>query len=174
MNLLISLRSEMLKTRRTASFYLTLITAAIIPFIFLLDVCSDGVEPKNRNDMFNKMFQEGFSMTAFVIFPMLIVLLCTLLPQIEYKNNAWKQVFASPQTKRNIFIAKLLNIHLLLLVFLIANTLFMFIAALVIHFVVPSLHLLTLPLDGGVIVTKIVNTYISLLAVAALQFWLGL
>jgi hypothetical protein len=174
MNLPISLRSEMLKTRRTASLYLTLILAVVIPFIFFLDVCFDGVEAKNKKDIFNVFFREAFTMTGFLIFPIFIVLLCTLLPQIEYKNNAWKQVLASPQIKGDIFLAKFLNIHLLLLVFLVANHLFMFVAAAGIHFIQPSLQILDRPLDLSAIVTRGVNTYIALLALSALQFWLGL
>ena len=174
MNLLISLRSEMLKTRRTASFYLTLILAAVIPVVLFLNVCFDGIEPENKNNVFNALFREAFTMTGFLIFPMFIVLLCTLLPQIEYKNNAWKQVLASPQTKGNIFIAKFLNIHLLLLIFLVANHLFMFLAAVGIHLVQPSLQVFSKPLDVSAVLTRGVNTYIALLAMSALQFWLGL
>ena len=58
MNLLISLRSEMLKTRRTATFYLTLISSALIPVIFLMDVLVDGVSVDNRKDPFNSIFAE--------------------------------------------------------------------------------------------------------------------
>jgi hypothetical protein len=174
MNLLISLRSEMLKTRRTASFYLTMITAAIIPVILFLNICFDGVEPENRKDIFNALFREGFSMTGFLIFPMFIVLICTLLPQIEYKNNAWKQVLASPQTKGNIFFAKFLNIHLLVLIFLVANHLFMLMAAGGIHLILPSDQLVYPPLNFSSILTRGINTYVALFSITTIQFWLGL
>jgi hypothetical protein len=174
MNLLISLRTEILKTRRTAAFYLTLITAALIPFVFFMNICLDGVEPKNRGDILNIMFREGFTMNGFVILPMFIILLCTLLPQIEYKNNTWKQVLASPQKKSTVFIAKFLNIQFFLLVFLLANAVFMFVAAVGIHFSDPSLHILRLPVNGVQILTNALNAYLAALALTALQFWLGL
>ena len=174
MSLSLSLRSEILKSKRTASFYLTLVAAAVIPFIFMLDATVDGVSPENRGIIFNKMFIEGFRMTGFMILPMFVVLICTLLPQIEFKNNAWKQVLTSPQEKSSVFIAKFINIHFFIVLFLVANLIFMFLAAVVFHFVQPALHVLNQPLDTYSIFKNIVNTYIALLALCTIQFWLGL
>lgn len=174
MSLPISLRSEILKSKRTASFYVTLIAAAVVPFIFILDATFDGISPENRHIILNKMFTEGFRMTGFAIFPMFVVLICTLLPQIEYKNNAWKQVFTSPQTKGNVFMAKFINIHLLILVFLVANQLFMLITAVALHFIQPSWNVLTQPFNTYHFLVNIVNTYVTLLAIGAIQFWLGI
>ncbi|MGZ5191691.1 MAG: ABC transporter permease [Flavisolibacter sp.] len=174
MNLLISLRSEILKSKRTASFYSTIIAAAVVPFILLLDITVDGVSPENGKTIFNSIFIEGFRMTSFAIFPMFVILIGTLLPQIEFRNNTWKQVFASPQTKENVYLAKYLNIHLLMLVFMVANHLFMFITAVVVHFLEPSLHVLNQPLDVYNILVNAANSYISVLALGTIQFWLGL
>src|SRR5690349_3760515 len=120
MNLLISLRSEVLKTKRTAAFYFTLIGAAVIPFMFLLNSLTNGLpdEDESNKDPLNAIFKLSSQMLGNGIFPLFIVLVCTLLSQIEYKNNTWKQALTSPQTKGNVFMAKFLNIHLLILLFL--------------------------------------------------------
>jgi hypothetical protein len=173
MNLLGSLRSEILKTKRTASYYLTLIAAAATPFMFLIFVCLDGLSPDERKDPLNAIFKR-FEMTGMAIFPIFVILICTLMPQLEYRNNTWKQVFASPQAKSNVFIAKLLNIQLLILVFLVANYLFMFLVAIVTHFIFPELNILHQPLNWNRLLLNGVNAYVSLLAVVAIQFWLGL
>ena len=126
MNLLISLRSELLKTRK-ASFYLTLIGAAVGPVMYLLNVLLDENEiDPSQKDPLNAIFKILSDMNGTALFPLFVILICTLLPQIEYRNNTWKQVFASPQTKVNVFLAKFMNVHLLMLVFLIATHLFMF------------------------------------------------
>ena len=174
MNLLISIRSEILKTRRTASFYLTLIMAAVIPVIFFITICFDGISPESIKDPFNAMFKVPFQLTAFVIFPLFVVMICTLLPQIEYKNNTWKQVLASPQTKANVFAAKFLSIHRLILLFLLANHFFMLLLAVVTHFIEPGLKLLLQPVDAYTIVSTGLTSYVSLLAISAIQFWIGL
>ncbi|HEU4470750.1 MAG TPA: ABC transporter permease, partial [Flavisolibacter sp.] len=126
MKLLTALRSEMLKTKRTASLYFTPIGAAFIPAIFLLNILTEGDDLNNiSKDPLNTIFKLNLERTGLVFFPMFVILVCTLLPQIEYRNNTWKQLFASPQTKSDIFLAKFLNINLLIVIFLLANLFFM-------------------------------------------------
>jgi len=173
MNLLVSLRSEILKTKRTAAFYFTLIGAAVIPFTFLLNILMDGIED-TRKDPLNSIFKLQSEMNGLAIFPMFVILVCTLLPQIEYKNNTWKQVLTSPQTKLNVFTAKLLNIQILIVLFLVATHFFMFLTIIVAHFIDPTLDLLNQPLDGHVVFRKAINAYVTVLAVCAMQFWIGL
>jgi lantibiotic transport system permease protein len=174
MNLLISLRSELLKTR-TASFYLTLIGAAVGPVMYLLNILLDEGEADSlKKDPLNAMFKILSEMNGTALFPLFVILICTLLPQIEYRNNTWKQVFASPQTKANVFLAKFMNVHLLMLVFLIATHLFMFLTIAGINFIKPTLNLFEQPLNGSTVLINAANAYILLLAVCAIQFWIGL
>ena len=174
MNLLISVRSEILKTKRTAAFYLTIIAAALVPFILLLDVCFDGISPENRKDAFNALLREGFGILSVLIFPMFVILVCTLLPQIEFRNNTWKQIFASPRTMKEIFISRFLNVQLLILLFLVSFNLFMFMASIAIHLMDPEIGLLRWPLDGMALLNYNVNSYVAILAMSAIQFWVGL
>ena len=175
MNLLISLRSELLKTKRTASFYLTLICAAVGPVLYLFNVLLDeGELDGTSKDPLNALFKILSDMNGVALFPLFIVLICTLLPQIEYRNNTWKQVFALPQTKANAFLAKFLTVHLLMLIFLIATHLFMFLTVVAINFIKPNLDLFRHPFDAGIVIMNAVKSYLLMLAVCALQFWLGL
>jgi len=174
MNLLTSLRSEILKTKRTSSFYFTLIGAAVVPFIFLLNICMDGVPQEFRKDPLNGMLKAAAEMNGLVIFPLFVILVCTLLPQIEYRNNTWKQVLASPQTKANVFVAKFLNIQLFILLFLAVNFVLMFFVFAVTHFVDRGLNLLQQPFNVYTVLVNAVNTFVTILAVCAIQFWLGL
>jgi hypothetical protein len=174
MNLLVSLRSELFKTKRTASVYFTLAAAAFAPLMSMLDLVFDGVDGDHKKDIFNEMFTTKFMMTGAVILPWFIILACTLLPQVEYKNNTWKQVLTSPQTKANVFLAKFINIQLLIFLFLVTNQLLMLVDAVILHFIEPSLHVLNQPLNSSAIMGTLVNSYIALLAICAIQFWLGL
>ena len=175
MNLLISLRSELLKTRRTASFYLTLIGAAVGPVIFLLNVLLDEDELDGTSkDPLNALFKILSEMNGVALFPFFIILICTLLPQVEYRNNTWKQVFTSPQTKANVFLAKFMNVHLLMLIFLIATHLFMFLTIVAINFIKPNLDLFKYPFNESIVIVNAANAYLIMLAVCAIQFWIGL
>jgi hypothetical protein len=176
MNLPISLRSEISKTKRTAAVYFTLIGAAVVPLLFLINALSHGLpdEDSSTKSPLTAIFKMSSEMTGLVIFPLFVVLICTLLPQTEYRNNAWKQVLTSPQTKASVFMAKFLNIQLLVLAFLVASHLFMWIVAIAIHFIIPKLHLLNQPLNGYTILFNNINLYLTILAVSAIQFWIGL
>ena len=175
MNLLISLRSELLKTKRTASFYLTLIGAALGPVIFLFNVLLDDDELDGKTkDPLNALFKILSEMNGVALFPLFIILICTLLPQVEYRNNAWKQVVTSPQTKANVFLAKFMNVHLLMLIFLIATHVFMFLTVVAINFIKPDLNLFKYPFNERIVIVNAANAYLIMLAVCAIQFWIGL
>jgi lantibiotic transport system permease protein len=175
MKLLTALRAEILKTKRTASFYFTLIAAAPVPLIFMLNVITGGgdVDAVHKGSL-NAVFDLGMERTGIVIFPIFVILICTLLPQIEYRNNTWKQVFTAPQTKGNVFIAKFLNINRLILLFLIVNLVYMSLVIVVMHFCNPSRHILQQPFDLAKLLTGTGYIYVTMLAVCAFQFWLGL
>lgn len=175
MKLLTALRAEMLKTRRTASVYFTLILAAIIPAILLLNVFTGGSDlAAIGKDPLNSLFKLGAERSGIVFFPVFVILICTLLPQVEYRNNTWKQVLAAPQTKGVLFVAKFLNINWLIVLFLAASLFFMALAVAVIHFLHPALNLFQQPFDGKSLLIRSFNTYATMLAMCALQFWLGL
>jgi len=175
MTLLTTFRSEILKTKRTASFYLTIIAAAFGPFLTLLDVVmGEGIPMDDRAVILNKLLVDRFEMTGLVAMPFFIILICTLLQQVEYKNNAWKQVLTSPQTRANIFIAKFMNVQLLIAVFMITNLLLMFGSAAILHFKDPSLRLFNQSLDWNGILQIRATGYMVLLAMCTIQFWLGL
>lgn len=174
MTIATTIQSELLKTKRTASLYLTFIAGAFGPLMSMLELLLDGVKAEERQVILTKIFTSKFEATGFLLFPMFTILICTLLPQIEYKNNAWKQVLTSPQSKANIFIAKFVNVHLLIFLFLIANQLCMLIVAVVLHFAQPSLNVLGQSLDGASAFSTVANSYVTILAMSALQFWMGL
>jgi hypothetical protein len=175
MKLLTALRAEMLKTKRTASFYFTIVMAAVVPAILLLNMLTGGEDlAAIRKDPINGIFQLGAERTGFLFLPLFVILVCTLLPQIEYRNNTWKQVFATPQTKAHVFLAKLLNVHLLLILFLIANLLLLLLVVVITHFSIPSLQLLQQPFDIATLLVRTAHMYLVMLALCSLQFWLGL
>ncbi len=175
MNFVVSLRSEWLKSKRTASVYLTLIGAAIGPVVYLLNILLDKDEIKSlESDPLNSLFRMLSEMNGAAFFPFFIILICTLLPHIEYKANAWKQVFASPQSRANVFFAKFISVNILMLMFLAATHFFMLLAAVALHFMHPGLHLFEQPLNGSALIANAANAYVLLLALCTIQFWMGL
>ena len=176
MSLSISLRSEVLKTKRTAAFYFTLIGAAIIPLMILFSIATHGMmgDKRAKTDTINFLFNLSGEILSICFFPLFVVLICTLLPQIEYRNSAWKQVLTSPQTKLNVFVAKFLNVQLLMLLFILASHLYIWIVVIATHFILPDLHVLQQSFNFKHIWIVYGHIYVSVLAICAIQFWIGI
>jgi hypothetical protein len=174
MSLLLSLRSEIIKTRKTAPLYFTIAAAAFAPLMSILELFLDDADDYSKVNAFNFWLIRKFEMTMLLSLPLFLILVCTLLPQIEYKNNTWKQVLTSPQSKANVFVAKLMNVQLLILIFFITNTLVMFLGPVILHFKEPSLNILNQPLNGYKLLMSRVNIYVAVLAIFSIQFWLGI
>lgn len=174
MKVLLSLRGELLKTKRTASWYLTVLSAASVPLVFVMDVCSDGVSSRNSHNPLMALYVEGLKGINFLILPMFTILVCTLLPQIEFRNNTWKQVLAAPQTKAQIFISKFVMVQLFIILFLAVFLISTPIGSIVINSIVPSVRLFDHSIDWSRIAIYIARTYLSVFAVSVLQFTVGL
>ena len=172
MNLAISFRSELLKTKRTASWYFAIIIAIIVSVIFVLTVAGNDSSPKINP--WTAIFNEEFKSLNLLVLPLFTILVCTLLPQIEYRNNTWKQVHASPQKIVHIYLSKFLMVQALLVLFLVIFLASAVLCALLCAIAHPSLLLLETAPDWYALVQKTIQTYVSILAVSVIQFNLGL
>jgi len=119
MNFLYSLQSEWLKTKRSTASWLCLIGGAFIPLIFLAGFIKDqrSINAYTSPDIWKKYFFQIWQFMSLAILPIGVVLASTLITQVEYKNNTWKQLHATPQRFSVIFMAKLGIILLMTLKF---------------------------------------------------------
>ncbi len=176
MNFITSTRAELLKTKRSAAFWLSVLGALFIPAIFFLMYYfkPEVFIPMLKNDPWQSHFLRGWQSLSAFLLPMFIILVCSLIPQIEYKNNTWKQVFASPQSFASIFFSKYLTIHLMILFCFVLFTLFMILSALTVNLVNDQFPFLDNSIDLRYLLKMIFKTYVSILGISAIQYWLGL
>lgn len=174
MKVLLSLRAELLKTKRTALWYLMVLSATSVPLIFVMDVCFDGISPENSKNPLSALYVEGLKGINYLILPMFTILVCTLLPQIEYRNNTWKQVLAAPQTKAQIFISKFAMVQLFILLFLAVFLISTVMGSIAINSIDPSIRLFDHRMDWNKIVIYVARTYLAVFAVSVIQFIVGL
>jgi len=172
MNLIISIKAELIKTKRSASFWLSVIGAAVIPLIFFL---AYTIKPEhNYSNGWSKHFLQGWQVFNAFLLPMFVILICSLIPQIEYKNNTWKQVFASPQSISGIFFSKFLTILMMILfLFLLFNS-FMILSAVVPNFFFSKFSFLNSSIDWSELLRLNFKTFVSLLGIISFQYWLSL
>ena len=171
MNLLLSFRSESLKLKRTLSIYVCVLAAAFGPFMVFMENLSDAAQMK-KGQPWTAHFMDGREALCIALLPMYVILVCTLLLQIEYRDKTWKQVFTSPQRMIDIFTAKFLTLQGMILLFLIAYNLFMVIAAFGTEMVQPELY--KGEVDHYKVIATLVQNWILIQGVTAIQFWLAI
>ncbi|MDB9806057.1 ABC transporter permease [Crocinitomicaceae bacterium] len=107
MNYINNIQAEWIKTKRTASNWLSLIGGLFIPLITTLAYFHQKITlntlPKNGWAMH---YSSSWEKMAIFLLPMGMILAGSLITQIESKNNTWKQVHATPQSFTNIFFSK--------------------------------------------------------------------
>lgn len=177
MNLLISTRAELLKTKRSASFWLSVFGALFIPVIFFMMYYFKPavfILQLNPVDPWQSHFTRGWQSLSAFLLPMFIILVCSLIPQIEYKYNAWKQVFSSPQSLGNIFFSKFVTIHLMIIFCFILFNVFMILSAVSVNAVNADFPFFNHPINWQSLLRLSFKTYISILGISAIQYWLSL
>jgi hypothetical protein len=176
MSFAISLQSEVLKTKRSASFWLSLLAAAMMPVLFFL---AHYFKPNSaiktlEKDPWVTQFMWGWESLNFFIFPLFVILICALIPQIEFKNNTWKQVFASPQSLGNIYFSKFLTIQLMIFFFYLSFTLLMILSGVMTSVLDSRFNFLEKGADWQKLATVNFKSYLSILGISAIQYWLSL
>ena len=107
MNFIFSLQSEWLKTRRSAASWLCLIGGFFISIIYLIVFIykHKSINSYNSNIWEQHFMQLWVNMAGFLL-PIGVILACSLITQLEYKNNTWKQLHTTPQSYTTIFFSK--------------------------------------------------------------------
>jgi hypothetical protein len=102
-----SLQSEWLKTKRSAASWLCLIGGFFIPLIYLILFLKDhSYINKEQSEIWQKIFRGEWNNMAVFLLPMGVILASSLITQMEYKNNTWKQLHTTPQSFTTIFLSK--------------------------------------------------------------------
>lgn len=176
MSFAIATRAELLKTKRTASVWLSVLGAGFVPALFFTAYLlkPDDTVEKLRAEPWAVHFMYGWRTLSTFLFPMYVILICSLIPQIEYKNNTWKQVFSAPRSIANIFFSKLAVIHLMILLFFLLFNIFMIAGGVVVNLLNNRFTFLQHPIDWEHLVKLNLKTYISILGISAIQYWLSL
>ena len=175
MSLAITLRSELLKTKRTSALYLTVLGALIVPSIKLDELLTVS-EPlaKMYTYPWEFYYKNGLHVVMGLLLPFYIILMTTLLTQIEYRNNTWKQVFSSPQSEFMVFMSKFLSLQLLIVSFLMLNATLLFVVVLLVNAIDPQLGLLQQSFNWQHFVETLGKTLLISTTISSIQFWMSL
>ena len=172
-----ALASEWLKRRRSLTTWLVLGSTAFVPSIIVLSRFR-RIEPlrvlQADPRFWELLWRQAWEAMALMILPLAVMLMVSLITQIEDRNNAWKQVHAAPLSLPVIFVSKLTVILALAaaLVFLYAPAVFA--AGVLPGILLPSLPLPTPAFPLAAFLWRSLDFFVDLLPVVALQYLLAL
>ena len=172
-----SFQSEWLKKKRTLAVWLVLIGSLFTPAITLLIAVThrDGLPKKYADQNFWVYYwNQCWDPMSFVLLPLGIVLATSLIGQLEFKNNTWKQLHASPQKLSTIFFSKFTVLLVMMIQLFLLFNLFTYLTA-----IVPPMVFAEVPFPTGSIPFDRILKYNALvfwdcLPILALQYLLSL
>jgi hypothetical protein len=172
-----SFRSEWLKTRHTAASWLVIIGGFFMPVIFTL---IQIIKPNSFStlvfgaEFWNVILVRAWEFTSILLMPFGVILATSLIAQIEFKNNAWKQVCTTPQSMTTIFSAKLMVIVMMLAQFFVYFNLGLWLSPYVAAFFNHSLPLPDTILPPMKYAADAWAFFITYLPIVALQYLVSL
>lgn len=169
-------KSEILKTRKTAAWWLTIAGASLIPLITALTYIfrSDIFVPRLKQDPWQMHIMQCWEATSAFLLPMYVVLVTSLVVQTEYKNNTWKQVYTSPRSYADIYFSKFLLIQFLILgCFLLFNVVVLS-GGWVANIIHKDYRFFEAAVPWKMLLRMTGKLYIAILGITAIQYWLSL
>lgn len=172
-----SFQSEWLKKKRSLAAWLVLTGACFTPSIILL------VRIKNRaalptlnlaDNFWQKLWTTTWESMAVIMLPVGIILATGLITQLEYKNNAWKQLHTTPQSYTTIFFAKLSVILVMMVELFILFNVGMYLSAIIPSIIFSDVPYPTAPIPYRDFLYGNINYFIDCLPVLALQYLISL
>ncbi len=129
-----SFQSEWLKKKGTLAFWLVIVGGFFIPLIYTMrgvfypeDFLAEAKSPVFWEVLINRSWQ----LMAMLLLPLGVAMATSLITQIEFRNNTWKQLNATPQSLSVIFWSKFSVIIVMLLQFFVLFNLGIFLSALI-------------------------------------------
>ena len=169
--------SEWLKGRRSLASWLVVGGGLLVPAVLLAVRLRQrrALGAIYRSEVFwEELWNQSWESLAVMMLPTGVIVLTSLVTQLEHRYNGWKQVRATPQSDLAIFGAKLLVVLVMLAQFFAVLNLGIWLAGVVPPLLFPELPFAAEPYPLAVFAARSVDFYVDVLPIVALQFLLGL
>lgn len=169
-------KSEWLKTKRTAAMWLTLAGATFIPILFSLIYLfkPDHFIKELAADPWRFHIFQSWQAASVFLLPMYVILTTSLIVQIEYRNNTWKQLYCSPRSYADIYFSKFIVVQAMILSCFILFTIFLVLSGYFTSLLNAQYHFTQNAIPWRRLLLLSVKLYISSLAITSIQYWLSL
>lgn len=169
--------AEWIKKRRSFSSWLVLAGGLFVPVVSTIIFL---VYPKqlmaihNSGHFWEGLFQKSWQLMAIMLLPMGIVLAVSLITQLEFKNNTWKQLHASPVSFSNIYFSKLLVLILMLLQLFVLFNAGIWISAWIPSLLISEIPLPVYTINFSYILRENATYFLCSLPMVAIQYLVSL
>ena len=170
-------QSEWLKTRRSLALWMVLIGGFFTPTIIIIArlVRYTAVPALySKEDFWNLLWRNSWESMAIFFLPLGAILSTSLIAQIEYKNNTWKQLHTLPLSYTTIFFAKLAVILSLMAIFFVLFNIGIYLSAIVPYLLISGTPYPTGPIPWQSFLTDDLFYFLECLPIVALQYLLAL
>ena len=172
-----SFQSEWLKKRRSLASWIVIAGAFFTPVIIIIArlVQHDTLNQLYAADNFWKaLWKSSWESMAIFLLPLGIILFTSLITQIEYKNNAWKQLHTLPLKFTTIFLAKLSVVLIMVLQFFILFNIGIYLSAVIPYALISGVPYPKPPIPFTSFLKEDALFFIDCLPIIALQYLLSL
>jgi hypothetical protein len=177
LSLIHSFQSEWLKKKRSLATWLVVIGGFFTPAIIILArlVQHDKLTAVYSSaDFWTQLWKNSWESMAIFLLPLGLILATSLITQIEYKNNTWKQLHALPLTLTTIFISKLAVIIVMMVQFFLLFNIGIYLSAVVPWLLISGVPYPKTPIPYMLFLKENMLYFIDLLPIVALQYLISL
>ncbi len=172
-----SFQSEWLKKKRSLASWIIITGAFFTPVVIIIARLIQHDKLKivyASDDFWTLLWRNAWESMAIFLLPLGVILFTSLITQIEYKNNAWKQVHTLPLTLTTIFLTKLAVIIIMVLQFFVLFNIGIYLSAVVPCVLFGDIPYPRTPIPYTIFLKEDVLFFIDCLPIIALQYLLSL
>ena len=172
-----SFQSEWLKTKRSLAFWMVVIGGFFTPAIIIVARLVNYAklpEIYAAENFWNALWRNSWESMAVFFLPLGAILSTSLITQIEYKNNTWKQLHTLPISYATIYFSKLVVILVLMLLFFILFNIGIYLAAVVPYLLVSATPYPQQPIPIDLFLRENALYFVDCLPIVALQYLISL
>ena len=172
-----SFQAELLKTKRTIAFWMVISGAFFTPVIVTTArLIQHQTLPKlyASPEFWISHWRSSWESMALFLLPLGAIMITSLITQLEYRNNTWKQLHTLPLSFTTIFISKLSIIIVMVLAYLLLFNVGIYLSAVIPYLIVGDVPYPRLNAPFHFFLQQDLYYFVDCLPIIALQYLLSL
>lgn len=170
-----STKNELIKLKRTFSFWLTIFSAMLFPLLFFIIyfVEHTALTPDAGINPWEKFMTTQIQNSIPLFIPMFIVLITSLIMQIEHNSLGIKHLFALPIPKWSVYFGKLSVVILAIISTYIYYYIAILLTGLLLGLIFPELAFTSFQPEHVRFLKLLAASFVASLGIIGIQFWLS-